>query len=134
MAAVQTAQAYLPRLVQRAAVAEAFRSVFNSPTRPAAERRLKVIVATYAPTAPKLAAWMEENLPHGLTVFALPTAHQKRLRTTNALERVNRELKRRTRVAGLFPNENSLLRVETSDEWETGKIYLNMECLTQPSV
>ncbi|MFZ1072057.1 MAG: transposase, partial [Verrucomicrobiia bacterium] len=88
MAAVQTAQAYLPRLVQRAAVAEAFRSVFNSPTRPAAERRLKVIVATYAPTAPKLAAWMEENLPHGLTVFALPTAHQKRLRTTNALERV----------------------------------------------
>jgi transposase-like protein len=50
------------------------------------------------------------------------------------------ELKRRTRVASVFPNETSLLRLvsallaETSDEWETGKIYLNMECLTQPSV
>ena len=136
----QNAQAYIPRLDQRAAVAEAIRSVFNSPTRPTAELRLKEIVAAYAPTAPKLAAWMEENLPQGLTVFTLPTAHQKRLRTTNALERVNRELKRRTRVAGLFPNENSLLRlvtallVETSDEWETGKIYLNMKCPTQPSV
>jgi transposase-like protein len=60
--------------------------------------------------------------------------------TTNPLERVNMELKRRTRVASVFPNETSLLRLvsallaETSDEWETGKVYLNMECLTQPSV
>jgi len=83
---------------------------------------------------------MEGNLPQGFTVFSLPTAHQRRRRTTNALERVNMELKRRTRVAGLFPNEASLLRLvspllaEYSDEWETGKIYLNMECLTQPSV
>ena len=63
-------------------------------------------------------------------------AQQRRLRTTNALERVNMELKRRTRVAGLFPNEASLLRLvsallaEYSDEWETGKTYLSMEPLT----
>lgn len=62
------------------------------------------------------------------------------MRTSNALERVNQELKRRTRVARVFPNENSLLRlitallVETSDEWETGKLYLNMQRPTQPSV
>ncbi len=83
---------------------------------------------------------MEENLPQAFTVFTLPAAHQKRLRTSNALERVHQELKRRPRVARVFPNEKSLLRLstallaETSEEWETGKIHLNMECLTQPSV
>jgi len=129
----QNAQAYVPRLDQRAAVAQAIRTVFNSPDLPSAQCRLKEVVADYTATAPKLATWMEENLPQGFTVFALPPAHQRRLRTTNALERVNMELKRRTRVAGLFPNEPSLLRLvsallaEFSDEWETGKIYLNME-------
>ena len=83
---------------------------------------------------------METNLPQGFTVFALPLAHQLRLRTSNALERVNQELKRRTRVAGLFPNEASLLRLisallnEMSDEWLTTRAYLNMENHPQPSV
>jgi len=136
----QNAQAYVPRLDQRAEVARAIRSVFDSPDRPSAELRLKQIVAHYAGSASKLATWMEENLPLGLTVFALPVAHQKRMRTSNALERLNQEIKRRTRVARLFPNEASLLRLvtallaETSEEWESGKIYLNMEHQTQPSV
>jgi transposase-like protein len=136
----QNAQAYVPRLEQRKEVAHAIRSVFDSPSRSAAETRLKEIVAHYAKSTPKLSAWMEENLPQGLTVFALPLAHQKRLRTSNGLERVNQELKRRTRVARVFPNEASLLRLvsallaETSDEWESGKIYLNMECQNPPSV
>lgn len=72
---------------------------------------------------------MEENIPEGFTVYALPEAHHRRLRTSNAIERVNQELKRRTRVASLFPNEASLLRLATallcelSNEWLTGKIY-----------
>jgi transposase-like protein len=136
----QNAQAYVPRLDQRAPVAQAIRSVFDCPDRLTAQARLKEIVAQYAQTAPKLAAWMEANLPQGFTVFAFPRDHQRRLRTSNPLERVNKELKRRTRVAGLFPNEASLLRLvsailaEVSDEWETGKIYLNMDNPTQPSV
>jgi LysR family transcriptional activator of nhaA len=62
-----------------------------------------------------------------------PTAHRRKLRTTNTLERVNQEMKRRTRVATLFPNEASLLRlvsavlIEISGEWETGRTYLTME-------
>jgi transposase-like protein len=129
----QNAQAYVPRLDQRAAVAQAIRTVFDCPDRLTAQARLKEIVAAHALTAPKLAAWMEENLPQGFAVFAFPSAHQRRLRTTNPLERVNMELKRRTRVASVFPNEASLLRLvsallaETSEEWETGKIYLNMD-------
>jgi transposase-like protein len=136
----QNAQAYVPRLDQRAEVARAIRSVFDSPDRPSAELRLKQIVAHYVGSASKLATWMEENLPLGLTVFALPIAHQKRMRTSNALERLNQEIKRRTRVARLFPNEASLLRLvtallaEISEEWESGKIYLNMQHQTQPSV
>ena len=135
----QNAQAHVPRLDQRAEVARALRGVFQCASRPAAELRLKEIVAHYAKTAPKLAAWLEENLPQGFTVFALPPAHQTRLRTSNALERVNQELKRRTRVARVFPNEAALLRLicallaEASDEWETGTTYLNMEIQNPPS-
>ncbi|HEY3860864.1 MAG TPA: transposase [Verrucomicrobiae bacterium] len=116
----------MPRLDQRAEVAQTIRSVFDCPDRASAEARLKIVVAAQAATAPKLAAWMEENLPQGLTAFAFPAGHRRRLRTSNPLERVNMELKRRTRVAGLFPNEASLL-AETSEEWETGKTYLNMD-------
>ena len=63
----------------------------------------------------------------------LPDALRRRLRTTNMLERLNREIKRRTRVASLFPNEASLLRLvsailmETSEEWETSRKYLTLE-------
>jgi transposase-like protein len=136
----QNAQAYVPRLEQRAEVAGAIRSVFECTSRPTAEQRLKEIIAHYAKSAPKLAGWLEENLPQGFTVFTLPVAHQKRMRTSNALERVNQELKRRTRVARVFPNEPSLLRLitallcETSDDWETGKLYLNMENQNPTSV
>jgi transposase-like protein len=76
---------------------------------------------------------LKESLPQGFTVFALPPAHHARLRASDALERVNQEIKRRTRVARVFPNETYLLRLitallcETSEEWETGKIYLNMQ-------
>ena len=65
-------------------------------------------------------------------MFALPEVHRRRLRTVNGLERVNEELKRRTRVATLFPNEESLLRLisaltaEISEEWETARAYLTM--------
>jgi transposase-like protein len=136
----QNAQAYVPRLDQRATVAQAIRSVFNCADQPTAQRRLKEVVALYATSAPKLSAWMEANLPQGFAVFALPLAQQLRLRTSNALERVNQELKRRTRVAGLFPNEASLLRLisallsEIDDQWQTDRIYLNMENHPQPSV
>jgi transposase-like protein len=136
----QNAQTYVPRLDQRQAVAAAIRAIFNCPDRPSAELRLKQTVAAYAKSAPQLASWMESNIPQGFTVFGFPPAHQRRLRTSNSIERVNMELKRRTRVAGIFPNEASLLRlvsallIEISDQWEIGKIYLNMQPNPQPSV
>ena len=86
-----------------------------------------------AQSQPQLAAWLEENLPEGLSVFPFPEAHRRLLRTTNGLERVNQEVRRRTRVCRHFPNEASCLRLvsavlmEISDEWETGKAYLTFD-------
>ena len=134
----QNAQAYVPRMDLRASVAADIRSIFTCPDLATAQARLKERVAFYSKSAPKLAAWMDENLPQGFAVYALPAAHRCRMRTSNAIERVNQELKRRTRVASLFPNEASLLRLtsallcEISDEWLTGKIYLNMKPTDTP--
>ena len=134
----QNAQAYVPRIDMRTVVAADIRSIFTCPDLASANARLKERVSCYSKTAPKLAAWMEENIPQGFTVFALPEAHRRRMRTSNAIERVNQELKRRTRVASLFPNESALLRLATallcemSNEWLTGKIYLNMNPTEPP--
>ena len=129
----QNAAHYVPKLDMRKAVAEDLRGVFNAGDRGEAQRLLKIAVDKYAQTAPRLATWMETNIPEGLAVFQLPDRHRRRLRTTNMLERLNKEIKRRTRVATLFPHEESLLRLvsavlaETSEDWETGNNYLAME-------
>jgi transposase-like protein len=128
----QNAQAFVPRLDMRASIAEDIRSIFNCPDIPSAHARLKTLAASHSKTAPKLAAWMEQNLPQGFTIFSLPASHQRRLRTSNSLERLNQEIKRRTRVASLFPNEASLLRLvsailcEIDEDWLSSKVYLNM--------
>ena len=73
------------------------------------------------------------NMPEGFAVFDLLEAHRVRVRTTNGLERSNKELKRQTRVANLFPNSTSCLRLirallaEQDEEWMTEKIYLSMK-------
>ena len=129
----RNAQAYVPKISMRGAVAGAIRQIFTAADRAEAAQKLKDFVQTYEKTAPRLADWAEKNIPEGLTVFQLPVKHQKRMRTSNNIERLNKEIKRRTRVATLFPNEESLLRLvsavlaEISEEWETGKVYLSME-------
>lgn len=129
----QNAQAYVPRQELKAEVAAAIRAIFTAPNVHAAQRLLAETVQRYRTLAPKLATWMEEHLPEGLIVFAFPETHWRLLRTTNGLERVNQEIRRRTRVARLFPNEASCLRLvsavvmEISEEWETGKAYLTFD-------
>ena len=80
-----------------------------------------------------MSSWAETAVPEGLEVMKLPQAHRRRLRTVNMLERLNKEIKRRTRVATIFPNTASCLRLvsavamEISDEWETGRVYLAID-------
>jgi putative transposase len=128
----QNAQAYVTRLDQRKPVALRIRSIFNAPDKAEAERLLRQALDAWKTETPKLAQWAEENLPEGFAVFELPHAQRVRLRTTNGLERINREIKRRTRVASIFPNSASCLRLvsallaECDEEWMTSKIYLNL--------
>lgn len=127
----QNAQAYVPRKDMKKKVAASIRSIFNAPDREEAERLLHKTMSIYEKEAPPLCSWMEKNLPEGFTVFSFPEEHWKRLRTSNVCERLNKEIKRRTRVVTLFPNEASCLRLvtaiamETSQEWVTGKAYLS---------
>jgi len=128
----QNAQEYVTKKHLKSKVAADIRVIFNADGHAHAEERLKDFVKTYSETQPKLAAWAEENLPEGFAVFTLPEARRKRLRTSNACENVNGQIKRRTRVVGLFPSEESLLRlvtgvlIEISETWETGKTYLTL--------
>jgi transposase-like protein len=129
----QNAGAYVPRKDLRAEVAADIRTIFNMPDRPAAEAQLRKTIAKYEKTASKLAGWLEKSIPQGLTVFDFPKAHQRKIRTTNGLERVNREVHRRTQVVSIFPNDAACLRLtsailmEIDEDWQTGRIYLSFE-------
>jgi putative transposase len=131
----QNVGAYLPRQSMRLEVAADIRAMFNASDRKSAEELLQAAIQKYATSAPKLSAWMEENLAEGFTVFDFPLEHRRAIRTTNSLERINREIRRRTRVVGIFPNEAACLRLvsallmETSEEWQIGKKYCSGKSL-----
>jgi transposase-like protein len=129
----QNALQHVPKVAMRKTVAAELRNIFDSPTLALAEALLKSMVTKYTKTAPKLASWLEANVPECFAVYALPPEHRKRMRTSNGAERVNHEIKRRTRVARVFPNIKSLLRLvsailnDINDQWETSRNdYLNM--------
>ena len=131
----RNAQAYVPKQDMKREVAADIRAIFNAANRHDAETLLAQAVKKYASKAAKLANWMETNIPDGLTVFSFPDSHRRLIRTTNSLERLNREIRRRSRVATLFPNEASCLRLvtavvmEISDEWQTGRTYIRLDNL-----
>lgn len=132
----QNAGHYVPQKHLRKAVADAIRDIFNAPNIDDAKRLLDRFADAWQAKAPKLVEWALQALPEGFAVFALPAEHRRRLRTSNALERLNKELKRRTRVATLFPNADACLRLvsavamETAEEWITGRLYLAMDANT----
>jgi hypothetical protein len=82
----QNAQAYVPKQEMKPAVAAAIRCIFDAPDRMEADRLLEKTIKSYEKTAPKLAAWLAESIPEGLTVFAFPKKHRRRIRTSNILE------------------------------------------------
>lgn len=129
----QNAQAYVTKRDRKREVAESIRAIFDAENRVEAERLLKQVVARYEKDMPQLANWMQENIAEGLTIFHFPSSHRKKLRTSNIAERVNQEIRRRSRVVRIFPNAASCERLagaivmEISDQWLSSNVYLNVE-------
>lgn len=132
----QNAIHHAPNLAIRKRIGAELREIWNAASLAKAETALAELVADYRDTAPKLAAWLAENVPEGLAVFSLPRHHHRRMRTSNPMERsVQQELKRRTVKVRVFPNEDSLVRlvsavlVEIDDKWAADtKGYIKWEC------
>ena len=128
----QNALHHCPKVALRPQLAADLRQLFDASSRSEADARLRTLVTQHHSSAPQLAAWLEANVPEALTVFIRPPEQRVRLRTSNLLENLNKQIRRRTRVVTIFPNTDSLLRLvcaitsELSEDWESAKAYLNM--------
>ena len=129
----QNAQHYAPSMAMKEEIAQAVRDVFQSVDGQEARRRVKETIVRYEKTAPKFCAWLEENAEEGMTFLSYPRGHWRKIRTTNVVERLNGAIRCRTRVARLFPNEESCNRLITAvcseihEEWVSGKRYIVFE-------
>lgn len=122
---------------KRSEVAAGLREVFAAPTRTQALAVARRLATQWRTSHPRVAEALEEELEDCLSCLAFPVEHQPRIRTTNGMERLSQELKRRTRVVRIFPNRDACLRLvtalamEQSDEWISGRRYLDVSLLTE---
>ncbi len=128
----QNAQAHAHNRAQGREMGQAIRDIFNAPSLADAEAMVTRVAQRFAKENPKWVKWLEENIEEGFTVYRFARSSHRKIRTINVLERVNKEIRRRTRVVGIFPNEDSVLRLtsavlaEIHEEWLTGRQYLNL--------
>jgi len=131
----QNAQAYAPKEFMKKELGEAVRRIFHGCDYATAKEEKRKCIEKYKISAPEFVNWLENNIEEGLACFSFPESHRKKIRTVNGLERLNKEIRRRTRVATLFPNVASCERLVTAvllgvhEEWITGKRYLDMKLL-----
>ena len=127
---------YLPRRADDDCLQE-LRWLYDRRDSQEAQRDLAAWIARWAGKYPRLVDWVEANIGETLTFYRLPRQHHKHLKSTNMLERLNEEIKRRTRVVRIFPNPESCLRlvralcVETHEAWLEDSRYLNMTLLAE---
>jgi transposase-like protein len=113
------------------------RKIWNATSRQEAEEELREVVEEARERWPRVAEKLEEEAEDTLAVFSLPRGHRRKLRTTNGLERLHEELRRRTRVVGIFPNRGSLARlvgallIEQDEKWLTSRRYVDMALLRE---
>ena len=127
---------YLPRKADDDCLTE-LRWIYDRRTGEEARQDLAVWLGKWGSRYAKLCRWVEDNIEETLSFYALPLAHHKHLKSTNMLERLNEELKRRTLVVRIFPNAASCLRltralaVEMHENWIEATRYLNMDLLRE---
>ena len=123
---------------KRSSLAAGLRAVFTTTTRTDAMVAARQLADDWRVSHPRVAEHLEEEVEDCLACLAFPVEHQVRIRTTNGMERLSQELKRRTRVVRIFPNREACLRLvtalamEQSDEWVSGRGYLDVTLL-EPS-
>ena len=119
----------------QAALTSDLKAIYAAPDREWALQLAREVVERWSASHPAVAEWLETGIEATLACFSFPEPHRRRIRSTNGLERFNQELKRRTRVVRIFPNREACLRlvtalcVEQSEEWLSGRKYLDMELL-----
>ena len=132
----RNAQGYVSRKSNKAAVASDIRDILQAPDFQTAQFLLDRFSTVWNDSEPRLVEWAESNIPEGFNVFNLPKPLHKKLRTSNLIERMNQELKRRSNVVGVFPNEASCLRLlsavalEIHENWLTGRRFFSEDILT----
>ena len=124
------------RRSERGLVSAALREIFDAHDLEAAKTRLGEVLERFRDPLPRIAELLETAEEDLLAFYQFPHAHWPKLRSTNPLERVNREIGRRTDVVGIFPNDASALRlagallIEQNDEWLVNRRYLSAESIT----
>ena len=119
----------------KAIVAAALRTIFAQPNQEAARQQLAEVVGAMKPRWPKAAQVLAAGEDDVLTYMAFPPSHWTRIYSTNPLERLNREVKRRTNVVCIFPNAESVVRlvgsvlIEINDEWQAGRRYFSLDSM-----
>lgn len=128
----QNAQSYSPKVNMRKEIAQSVRDIFACPDIELARTKTIEIIKKYESSAPAFSKWLELNVEDCFAVYSLPPSFRVRLRTVNSLENLNREIKRRTFVASIFPNKESCERlvgailVEIHEDWTNdNNFYLN---------
>lgn len=131
----QNAQNKVPRNDMRKEIADSMRRIYGQDTIEQARVVAKKTIELYRKKAADFSTWLEANYEDGLTFYAFKQEAWRKIRTSNCLERLNKEIRRRTRVVGIFPNDASCIRLvgallmEQNDEWIDGKVYLNPKAM-----
>ena len=123
----RNSQGYVSKTERKDPVAQDIRDILQAPDLVAAQHLLSRFTNKWKETEPKLVSWAETNLPDGFAVFSLDRKLHRHLRTSNLIERLNQELKRRSRVVRIFPNEDSCLRLMSALLAETHELWSSTE-------
>ncbi len=120
---------------QRGLVAAALREIFNADGYEQAKERVSYVLERLQPIAPRVCELLEDAEEDLIAFYSFPPEHWTKLRSTNPLERVNKEIGRRTDVVGIFPNDAAVIRLagallsEQNDEWLVQRRYLSIESM-----
>jgi len=129
----QNAQNHISKREMKKTIAASVREIYQANSREEAQSRLQKVIDEYEGKENKFCQWLEENFEEGLSFYQFPKELWKKLRTSNSVERMNREIRRRTNVAGLFPSIASCERLVSAvaldihEDWFTGRKYMTLD-------